>query len=116
MPDILVVEGVRKAMPLLLWAFGEEGVRVSAANLDVAWQRLPDEAPDIIIVNADLPAAEKRRHIDRMRAVASAASVIDLATGVAEALYDSGADDYLRPPYRMTELLAKIRAVSPGNR
>src|SRR5207249_10121315 len=61
MPDILVVEGVRKAMPLLLWAFGEEGVRVSAANLDVAWQRLPDEAPDIIIVNADLPAAEKRR-------------------------------------------------------
>ena len=107
MPNTLVVEGARKAMPLLLWAFGEEGIPVGAANLEDAPQGLPTEATDIIIVNADLPAAEKRRHIEALRAARPAAAFIDLAPAPADPPYDSGADEYLRTPYRMTELLEK---------
>ena len=112
MPHILVVEGARKAMPLLLWAFGEEGIPVGTANLEDAPQGLPAETTDIIIFNADLPAEEKKRHIETLRAARPRAALVDLAPPVSGSPYDSGADDYLRAPYRMTELLAKIEGLS----
>ena len=112
MPHILVVEGARKAMALLLWAFGEEGIPVGTANLEDAPQGLPAEGADIIILNADLPEAEKRRHIAALRAARPDAAFVDLAPPVSGSPYDSGADDYMRAPYRMTELLAKIEDLS----
>jgi two-component system, OmpR family, response regulator len=70
---------------------------------------------DLIVLDLGLPGADGLAFLDRLRARGDAVPVLVLtARGrVADRVHglDRGADDYLRKPFAITELVARIRAL-----
>jgi DNA-binding response OmpR family regulator len=77
--------------------------------------RLADEArPDLILLDVDLPDMDGREACRQMRQRGVGAPIIMLTAATAETDtiqgLDSGANDYVTKPYKLGELLARIRA------
>src|SRR6478735_6871737 len=115
MADLLVVEDEEKIGQLLVSALKANGHRVT-------WRRTGTEALDSIrsgtfelaLVDLGLPDVDgidvcrelKRRQTQCVVVVLTARrEEMDVVEGL-----ESGADDYLTKPFRMTELLARVRA------
>jgi two-component system response regulator RegX3 len=122
LPTVLVVEDEDSFVDALTIGLKREGFRVEVAADGVeAIDRFDQVRPDIVLLDVMLP---RRSGIDVCRELRSRSKVpiimvtakgseIDTVVGL-----EVGADDYVTKPYRLRELVARMRAVmrrSPGD-
>lgn len=112
---VLIAEGDVDLLDLLSYALRREGYMVvAAADGQQALSRWEKEQPDLLVLSAELDKVnglEVCRGIRRVSAVpvilyAEVESKQRLIAGL-----DSGADDFIRQPFDVAELLARMRAV-----
>ena len=121
-PVVLVVEDEPSFVEALTIGLTREGFRVVAVTDGFeAVQRFDDVQPDIVLLDVMLPKLSgidvcrqlrKRTHVPIIMVTAKGAE-IDTVVGL-----EVGADDYITKPYRMREVVARMRAVlrrSPGD-
>jgi two-component system response regulator RegX3 len=114
-PVVLVVEDEPSFVEALTIGLTREGFRVVAVTDGFeAVQRFDDVQPDIVLLDVMLPRLSgidvcrqlrKRSHVPIIMVTAKA-SEIDTVVGL-----EVGADDYVSKPYRLRELVARMRAV-----
>jgi two-component system, OmpR family, response regulator RegX3 len=120
-PVVLVVEDEPSFVEALTIGLTREGFRVvSVTDGFEAVQRFDDIQPDLVLLDVMLPRLSgidvcrqlrKRSHVPIIMVTAKGAE-IDTVVGL-----EVGADDYITKPYRMREVVARMRAVlrrSPG--
>jgi two-component system response regulator RegX3 len=114
-PVVLVVEDEPSFVEALTIGLTREGFRVvSVTDGFEAVQRFDDVQPDIVLLDVMLPRLSgidvcrqlrKRSHVPIIMVTAKGAE-IDTVVGL-----EVGADDYITKPYRMREVVARMRAV-----
>ena len=114
-PSILVVEDEESYQEALLIGLTREGYRVEvAADGVVALQLVIDHPPDLVLLDLLLPGISGLEVCRRMRAIAPTpiiiVSALNTETDVVLA-FELGAEDYISKPYRLRELVARIRSV-----
>jgi two-component system response regulator RegX3 len=114
-PHVLVVEDEPSFADALTIGLGREGFRVSVAGDGVsALERFDQVDPDVVLLDVMLP---RMSGIDVCRELRSRSSVpiimVTAKTSELDAVVglEVGADDYVHKPYRLRELVARIRAV-----
>jgi two-component system response regulator RegX3 len=114
-PHVLVVEDEPSFADALTIGLGREGFRVSVAGDGVsALERFDQVDPDVVLLDVMLP---RMSGIDVCRELRSRSSVpiimVTAKTSELDAVVglEVGADDYVNKPYRLRELVARIRAV-----
>jgi two-component system, OmpR family, response regulator RegX3 len=114
-PTILVVEDEESFVEALTIALGREGFRVEVATDGaMAIEMFDLVKPDVILLDLMLPRVSgidvcrqiRQRSTVPIIMVTAKSSEIDTVVGL-----EVGADDYVSKPYRMRELVARIRAV-----
>jgi len=123
-PSVLIVEDDENLRVVLRDNLEEEGYRVTdAASAAAAQAAIDGGRYDLVVLDVMLPDGDGYALCRRLRAASNQARVLmltaraledDLVTGL-----DAGADDYLVKPYRLRELMARVRAllrrsVDPG--
>jgi two-component system, OmpR family, response regulator RegX3 len=113
--NVLVAEDEESFIDALVIGLGHEGFKVTVARDGLEALQLFDETPpDVILLDLMLP---KMSGIDVCRSIRSRSTVpiimvtakgTEIDTVVA---LEVGADDYVTKPYRLRELVARIRAV-----
>jgi DNA-binding response OmpR family regulator len=85
-----------------------------AKNGAAALKEVTEGQPDLVLLDLGLPDIDGIVLCRRMRAVAPSATIVVLTARTGEldvvSALDAGADDYLMKPFRLTELLARLRA------
>jgi two-component system response regulator RegX3 len=114
-PVVLVVEDEPSFVEALTIGLTREGFRViSVTDGFEAVQRFDEVQPDIVLLDVMLPRLSgidvcrqlrKRSHVPIIMVTAKGAE-IDTVVGL-----EVGADDYITKPYRMREVVARMRAV-----
>jgi two-component system response regulator RegX3 len=114
-PVVLVVEDEPSFVEALTIGLTREGFRVvSVTDGFEAVQRFDDVQPDIVLLDVMLPRLSgidvcrqlrKRSQVPIIMVTAKGAE-IDTVVGL-----EVGADDYITKPYRMREVVARMRAV-----
>jgi DNA-binding response OmpR family regulator len=112
---LLVVEDDPDIGPSLSHALQVQGYDVQlAADAATAERLAPEHDPDLVLLDLGLPDLDGVELCRRLRSLLPSAvlvvltvrdSEIDVVMGL-----DAGADDYLTKPFRLTELLARLRA------
>jgi two-component system, OmpR family, response regulator RegX3 len=112
---VLLAEGDLDLLDLLSYALRREGYEVVAAADGLqALSRWESEQPDLLVLAADL---EKVSGLEICRGIRRASAVPVILHAEVEnkqrviAGLDSGADDFIRQPFDVAELLARMRAV-----
>ena len=112
-PTILVVEDEASFVEALEIGLGREGFNVEVATDGIeALERFRDVDPDLVLLDVMLPRASGIDVCRQIRAqsgvpiimVTAKSSEIDTVVGL-----EVGADDYVTKPYRIRELVARIR-------
>lgn len=113
-PHLLVVEDEQSFSEALAVGLAREGFRVSVAGDGVAaLEVFRRDTPDLILLDVMLP---KLSGLDVCRAVRATSNVpIIMVTARSEEVdavvgLEVGADDYVTKPYRLRELVARVRA------
>jgi DNA-binding response OmpR family regulator len=114
--SILIVEDDENLRLALADNLESEGHRVvTAADGAEADARLAADTFDLLVLDVMLPDGDGYEICRRIRAAGSEARVLMLtARSLEEDVvrgFDVGADDYLAKPYRLKELLARVRAL-----
>lgn len=114
--DILIVEDDESLRLVLQDNLEEEGFRVVAvATAAEARQAAARHRFELLILDIMLPDQDGYSLCEQLRADGLDARVLMLtARSLEDDLvrgFDAGADDYLRKPYRLRELLARVRAL-----
>jgi two-component system, OmpR family, phosphate regulon response regulator PhoB len=124
-PTLLVVDDERNIVRLLSDNFAYAGFRVyGAGNCDEAEHVLDDVTPDVVLMDWNLPGMSGVQYIKKLRRSSTTAQTAILMVSarssdldVCEAL-ESGADDYIRKPFSIAEVIKRVKAVlrqrSPG--
>ena len=115
MTRILVVEDEDAYVDALTAALTKEGYSVDVAQDGVtALERFDAEPPDVVLLDVMLP---KLSGIEVCRRIRSRSQVPIIMVTARDAEIDTvvglevGADDYVAKPYRVRELVARVRAV-----
>lgn len=121
-PTVLVVEDEDSFVDALLVGLKREGFRVEVARDGAqALDLFPIVRPDLVLLDVMLPQVSG---IDVCRQIRKSSQVPIIMVTAKGAEIDTvvglevGADDYVTKPYRMRELVARMRAVlrrSPGD-
>ena len=113
-PRVLVVEDEESFVEALTVGLGSEGFLVTVARDGAEALELFDEtSPDLVLLDLMLPRVSGIDVCRQLRArssvpiimVTAKSSEIDTVVGL-----EVGADDYVTKPYRMRELVARMRA------
>jgi len=116
MSKILVIEDEQVIRELLCDNLEFDGFKpVAAADLKAAEDGLRREQPDMLLLDVNLPDGNGAEWLKRQRDAGMKLPVIictirDREIDIIKAL-DAGADDYVTKPFRIRELIARIRAV-----
>ncbi len=114
-PTVLVVEDEEAFIEALSVGLRREGFDVAVARDGAeAMDRFDDVAPDLVLLDVMLPTVSgldvcreiRQRSEVPIIMVTARASEIDTVVGL-----EVGADDYVTKPYRLRELVARMRAV-----
>jgi len=114
-PTILVVEDEESFVEALQIGLSREGFRVEVAGDGVeALERFNQVKPDLVLLDVMLPRVSGLDVCRQIRAQSSVPIImvtaksgeIDTVVGL-----EVGADDYVTKPYRIRELVARIRAL-----
>ena len=114
-PTVLVVEDEASFVEALQIGLSREGFRVEVAGDGVeALERFNQVKPDIVLLDVMLPRVSGLDVCRQIRAQSSVPIImvtaksgeIDTVVGL-----EVGADDYVTKPYRIRELVARIRAL-----
>lgn len=113
---VLVVDDEPPVVRLVSQALAAAGYRViTASGGQTALDALALEQPDLVLLDILLPQGPDGYEVCRRLREFSTVPVIMLTAKVQEADllrgFDAGADDYLRKPFSVKELLARVRAV-----
>jgi DNA-binding response OmpR family regulator len=113
---VLLVEDDHDIAEPLARALGREGYDVSSAGDGrVALQTVLDAPPDLIILDIGLPGMNGLDVCRHVREVRPQVPILMLTARDGEletvAGLDAGADDYVTKPFRVAELLARVRAM-----
>jgi two-component system, OmpR family, response regulator len=113
---VLVVDDEEMVNELLVAALQFHGFAVcSAATGTEAMRAVEKERPDIVVLDVNLPDFDGFEVCRRMRAYGHEVPVIFLtARNESDAVqvgFERGGDDYLTKPFRVDELVMRIRAV-----
>ena len=118
-PRVLVVEDEQDIAALIKHALersGDAQVDVVGSG-DTALRAVTDQAPDLVILDLNLPVLSGTEVCRLMRARPATANVpiimLTARTGEADRVagLDIGADDYVTKPFSLRELAARVRAV-----
>jgi DNA-binding response OmpR family regulator len=113
MPRILVVEHDEPPMRMMVWSLRDAGFAdVFAATPTEATMGAAARLPDIIILNVEAAAEDKRALVKALRRSAKKARIIDVAPKADGAAYNTSADGYLRPPYVAEQLVTAVRGLA----
>ena len=112
---ILVVDDDLDLLALITFALRQAGYFVlEATDGELALQRFADEAPDLVVLDGNLPKLDGFEVCRRLRADSRTPILMLTVRGdeadVVRGL-DLGADDYLTKPFSPRTLLARIRAL-----
>jgi two-component system response regulator RegX3 len=114
-PVVFVVEDEESFVDALTVGLGREGFEVAVARDGAeALARFDSVHPDIVLLDVMLPLVSgidvcrelRRRSRVPIIMVTARGSEIDTVVGL-----EVGADDYVTKPYRLRELVARMRAV-----
>jgi two-component system response regulator RegX3 len=113
---VLVVEDDESHVLALLVGLEREGFDTSAITTgSAALQAILDDPPDVVLLDVMLPDISGIDICRHMRQVGSTVPVVIVSVRSDELEVvvgmEVGADDYVTKPYRMRELVARIRAV-----
>lgn len=116
MPHILIVDDEAAVRDMVSDALRFAGFEVSvAANAVDALNTVLKEQPDLLVVDINMPGMNGHELLQHLRQQSNHTPVILLTARQAfEDMADglrSGADDYVRKPFRLEELLLRIEAV-----
>jgi len=113
--NVLLAEDEESFVDALVVGLGREGFHVTVARDGTEALRLFEESqPDLVLLDLMLP---KMSGIDVCRAIRTHSNVPIIMVTAKSAEIDTvvglevGADDYVAKPYRLRELVARIRAV-----
>jgi len=113
--QILVVEDDEAIGRGLSQALATQGYTVRwAPTAAVALRDATEAAPDLVLLDLGLPDLDGVELCRRLRAVSPGTTIVMLTARGAEidvvVGLDAGADDYVTKPFRLAELLARVRA------
>jgi DNA-binding response OmpR family regulator len=112
---VLIVDDDRDLVDVLTYILRREGYEILAAfDGEQGWARFQSDAPELVILDANMPALDGMEVCRRIREV-SVTPVIMLTArtdeqDVVQAL-GLGADDYVTKPFSPRQLVARVRAV-----
>jgi DNA-binding response OmpR family regulator len=113
---ILVVDDEPAMVGALGALLGQAGHRIIAAyDGEEALRRFADDEPDLVLLDLAMPGMDGATVCMRIREVSDTPIIVvsgERDYGATVELLDSGADDYVRKPFRADELLARVHAVS----
>lgn len=116
--NILVVEDEQAIAEMIMTSLEMAGYQVKrAANGQVAYQMVLDQAPDLILADWMMPMMTGLELAQRLKREENTAEIpIILLTAKSDENdkingFDAGIDDYVVKPFSPRELLARIRAV-----
>lgn len=113
--QILVIDDDDKLTHLLQIFLSRNGFEVAVANSGQDGLKLAYQAhPDLIILDVMMPGMDGMMTCERLREISDIPIVMLTAKGTEEDIVgglERGADDYIVKPFRVSELLARIKAV-----
>jgi len=115
-PLVLVVEDDENLRITLADNLEDEGYRVATAEGGrAALEQVEHEAPAVVILDIMMPDLDGYAVCRALRQRGCTAKILMLTARTLEddvvQGFDAGADDYLAKPYRLRELLARVRAL-----
>jgi DNA-binding response OmpR family regulator len=115
-PLVLVVEDDENLRITVADNLEDEGYRVKAVDRGrAALEAVEHERPDVVVLDIMLPDLDGYSVCRSLRQRGLASKVLMLTARTLEddvvQGFDAGADDYLAKPYRLRELLARVRAL-----
>ena len=114
-PKILVIEDDVRMLRLEARILELEGYRViTATNGQAALDMFEDEAPTLVLLDVMMPGLDGYEVCRRIRGFSRVPVIMVTAKGAEEEKlrgFEVGADDYITKPFRVGELVARVKAV-----
>lgn len=114
LPLVLVVDEDRRTAEILSITLADEGMDVHTASTTDALRLARRLQPDVLLVDPASPGPDGLSLVESLRATVAAPIIVLSARGSVSDTVGGlrlGADDYLRKPFNVDELAARIRAL-----